>query len=252
MTTSLHGLGYVCWILGEFEQGKEHHLEMLDLCRETGDRGGVARAVADLGIDAYGLRQYDKAHELFAQSLALYQDLGNTMGMSDELGDLAEAANALRDYARAEWYAREALSVLKEGVRDFDQGAWEYRNLGNAASGLGNYADARRYLRRALEAAIAAQIPTRHLLTLVGVAKVLAKQGEKERALELLALVMNHRFSWQMAKDQAAPLAAELEADLPPDVVASAQARGRARDLQTTVTELLAELGGQEEAVSGT
>jgi hypothetical protein len=81
------------------------------------------------------------------------------------------------------------------------------------------------------------------MLTLVVVARVLAKQGDKERALELLALVMNHRLSWQMAKDQAGPLIAELEAELPPDVVAAAQVRGQALDLEATVAELLDELG---------
>jgi tetratricopeptide (TPR) repeat protein len=240
--TCLHGLGYVCGILGEFEQGRKHHLEMLELCQATGNRGGVARAVADLGIDAYGLRQYEEANELFTDSLVAYRELGNTLGIANELADLAEAANALRDYTRAEQHAREALSVFREGVLAFDQCAWEYRNLGNAASGLGNLADARRYLRQALQAAVAAQTPTRQPLTLLAVARVLARQGEEEKALELLALVMSHRFSWQMAKDQAAPLVAELEAELPPDVVAAALERGRARDLDATVAELLSEL----------
>ena len=38
-------------------------------------------------------------------------------------------------------------------------------------------------------------------LALVGVAWPLEKQDDQERALELLALVVNHRSSWQMAKD---------------------------------------------------
>jgi predicted ATPase len=244
---SLHGLGYICWILGEYERGRELHLEMLRLCEETGNRGGIARALGDLGIDAIGLKQYDKAHELFGQSLAIYRDIGNAVGVYDELGDMAEAANALGDYAQAEQYAREALRVLPEGEVDHNRGSWECRNLGLAACGLGNYADARRYLHRTLELTISGSMPSEHLLTFVGVARVLAKQGDRERALELLALVVNHRLSWQMAKDQAAPLIAELEAELPADVVAAVQARGRARDLDTTVDELLAELAEQQD-----
>ncbi len=243
---SLHGLGYICWILGEYERGRELHLEMLRLCQETGSRGGVARALGDLGIDAYGLEQYKKAHHLLGQSLAIYRDIGNAMAMYDELGDLAETANALGDYALAEQYVREAFRILPEGEADYDRGSWEYRNLGNAACGLGNYRDARKHLRRSLELAISGLMPSRHLLTFVGVARVLAKQDDQERALELLALVVNHRLSWQMAKDQAAPLIAELEAELPPDVVTAAQERGRARDLDSTVAELLDELAGKE------
>jgi predicted ATPase len=241
---SLHGLGYICWILGEYERGRELHLEMLRLCRETGSQGGIARALGDLGIDAFGLREYEKAHELFGQSLAIYRDIGNAMGMCDELGDLAAAANALGNYDQVEQYVREAFRVLPEGEADHDFGSWEYRALGSAACSLGNYADARKYLRRSLELASAAQAPSRHLLTLVDVARVLAKQGDPERALELLALVMNHRFSWQIFKDDAALRIAELEADLPPDVAAAAWDRGRARQLDATVTELLDMLGG--------
>jgi tetratricopeptide (TPR) repeat protein len=199
--------------------------------------------LGDLGIDAIGLQQYEEAHELFGQSLAIYRDIGNAVGMLDELGDLAEAANALGEYAQAEQYVREVLRAWPEGKADYEL-SWEYRNLGNAACGLGNYADARRHLHRSLELARAGQMPSRQALTLVGVARLLTRQNDRERALELLALVVNHRFSWQMAKDQAAPLIAELEAELPPDVVAAARARGRARDLDATVAELLDELGG--------
>jgi tetratricopeptide (TPR) repeat protein len=239
---SLHGLGYVYWRLGEYEQGRDRHLEMLQLCRETESQGGIARALGDLGIDLYGLQQYEKAHEMLSQSLAVYRDIGNARGMNDVLGDLAETANALGNHAQAERYAREALAVLPEGEVEFRHGSWEYRILGNAACGLGNYADARRYLRRSLELAAAAQLPSRHPLALVGVARVLALEGERERALELLALVVNHRLSWQMAKDHAAPLIAELEAELSPEAVQAAWERGRARDLEATVAELVARL----------
>jgi predicted ATPase len=247
MTRCLHGLGHTCWILGDYEQAERTHTEMLHLCQVTGNRGGIARALGDLGIDAYGLCQYDRARALFEQSLALYRDMGNVLGMKDELADLGEAANLLGDYAAAERYAREALSFVELGGLDYDGGAFEYRVLGNAACGLGNLAEARVSLCRSLQAVCAVRTPHRYLWPLLGVARLLARQQKKERSLELLALVMSHRYSWQVAKDQAALLATELEAELPPEVVAAALARGRARDLDTTVAELLAELGGQGE-----
>jgi hypothetical protein len=80
------------------------------------------------------------------------------------------------------------------------------------------------------------------LLSLVGVGALLEAEGEKERALELLVLIRHHPLSWRWTKDRAAPLVTELEAELPPDVVAAAQERGRARDLEATVAELLVEL----------
>jgi hypothetical protein len=76
------------------------------------------------------------------------------------------------------------------------------------------------------------------------VAALVAAEGEEELAVELLAVVFHHPQRWQWAKDQAAPLVARLEAELAPEVVAAAEARGRVRDLETTATELLAELAG--------
>jgi hypothetical protein len=88
----------------------------------------------------------------------------------------------------------------------------------------------------------------RNPFILIGVAGLLAAEGDKERALEFLALVLRHPTSWQWMKDRTAPLAAELEAELSPDAAAAARARGRARDLDATVTELIVELGGEEVA----
>ncbi len=79
---------------------------------------------------------------------------------------------------------------------------------------------------------------------LPGIALLLADQGEKERAVELYALasryplVANSRWFEGVAGKHIAAVAATL----PPEVVAAAQERGRARDLEATVAELLIEL----------
>jgi hypothetical protein len=63
------------------------------------------------------------------------------------------------------------------------------------------------------------------------------------KALELVGLIVHHSASWQATRNRAVSLVAELESALPPDVVAAAQERGWARDLESTVAELLVELG---------
>jgi hypothetical protein len=81
------------------------------------------------------------------------------------------------------------------------------------------------------------------LATFDGIAMLLAGEGERERALELLTLAIHHPASMEVVRDIVASLVAELEVELPPDGVAAAQERGRARDLEATVAELLVELG---------
>ena len=86
--------------------------------------------------------------------------------------------------------------------------------------------------------------PTIHVLP--AIALILADQGKKERAVELYALasryplVANSRWFEDIAGQHIAAVADTL----PPEVVAEAQERGRARDLEATVKELLVGLGG--------
>jgi hypothetical protein len=82
--------------------------------------------------------------------------------------------------------------------------------------------------------------------TLPGIALLLADRGHEERAVELYALasrypvVANSRW---FADVVGRPIGA-IAAALPPDVVVAAEERGRARDLDATVAELLVELDG--------
>ena len=68
--------------------------------------------------------------------------------------------------------------------------------------------------------------------------------GALERAVELYALASRYPYvacsHW--FEDVAGTHIADMSAGLPADVVAAAQERGRARDLDATVKELLVEL----------
>ena len=180
---------------------------------------------------------------MLQESLAIFREIGDPLGVETAAGNLGELANVLGEYAEAIQLAQQCLTISRK-IDEPSGIAWALRILGDAACGLGDLPGARRYHHQALE--VVATIGQKFYvpLNLVGIAALLAEQGDKEKALELLALVTNHRFSWQWAKDQATPLIAELEAELPAGVVAAAWERGQARDLDGTVAELLDELGG--------
>ena len=73
-----------------------------------------------------------------------------------------------------------------------------------------------------------------------------ADHGDKERAVEMYALASRYPFfaNSQWFDDVAGRHIAAVAATLPPEVVAAAEERGRARDVDATVAELLVELGG--------
>ena len=84
-----------------------------------------------------------------------------------------------------------------------------------------------------------AERPAAVLSALVGVASVSAVEGKAELAVEPLALALNHPATRQIDRDRAQGLLDELESELPPEVLAAATARGRNRELEKVVAEIL-------------
>jgi len=79
---------------------------------------------------------------------------------------------------------------------------------------------------------------------LAGAAVWLARHGQAQRAVEVYALASQHPqiAASRWWEDVAGRHVAAAARTLPPEVAAVAQARGRARDVQATLDELLAEL----------
>jgi hypothetical protein len=80
-------------------------------------------------------------------------------------------------------------------------------------------------------------------------ALLLADAGETERAVEVYALALRHATveNSRWLDDVFGRHIAAVAATLPADVVATAQERGRARDLDVTVAELLTEREAEAE-----
>lgn len=116
--------------------------------------------------------------------------------------------------------------------------------LARAELGLGDWAEAQRYLVEGLEIVleIGAFIP---LLFLMPVAPLLlAGADEVERAVEVYATASSHPFvaNSQLFEDIPGRRIKAAAARLPPGTVEAAQARGRALDWWETAAELLEEL----------
>jgi tetratricopeptide (TPR) repeat protein len=246
----LHDLGYTAWMLGEYRIAKELYQESLVFSREIGDQRGVAASLQYLGFNAsYGFREYGEANELLQESLTIYQGTGNLYGVAVALQCLSDLADLRGEYGEAIQLAQRSLA-LAEKWRDETHVLMCLRVLGLATCGLGDLEGAKRHFHRALDHASEVALTECGmpyvLATFDGIAMLLAGEGEKEKALEILALVLHHPASIELTRDRAASLIAELEAELSPDVVAAAKARGKVRDLDATVAELLDELGGNE------
>jgi len=240
---SLSGLGWVAWHQGKHEKVKQLFQQCLAISREVGNQRGMADPLYRLALDAAGLEESGEAKQILMEGVAIFREIGHLRRAENVLGASSEMTSVLDEYAEAIQFAQESL-VLAQEPGNLPGMSRSFRVLGETACGLGNFPGARKHFRKALEAVAMIRALYYLLLALVETAALLAAEGEGEGAMELLALVLHHPVSWQHTRDRAASLVTELEAELPPAVAVVAWERGRTRDLNATVAELLDEFGG--------
>jgi hypothetical protein len=147
--------------------------------------------------------------------------------------------------ACAEQLLRKGVATARR-VRDFNADSCSVL-AGLTAVRQGRPGQARHDLYEGLAPALARGSHFSYLYGLPSAAALSLGEGQVERAVELYALALQQPFvssSCWYADIVGCQIAAAAET-LPPDVVASAQERGRARNLETTVRELVAELEGK-------
>jgi hypothetical protein len=116
--------------------------------------------------------------------------------------------------------------------------------MGLAQRALGHNSQAHQCLVEALRRVVEAGAFLVSLFSLCLMALPLAGRGDMQRAIGLYALASRYPFvtNSRHLEDTVGKHIAALAATLPPEGVAAAQQRGRGRDLDATVAELLREL----------
>jgi tetratricopeptide (TPR) repeat protein len=205
----------------------------------------LAQARIHLGRAKMHLGEYEGARAQAQMALRLAQELAWPHEAAFARLVLGRLSLALGAYAEAQELIQDSVAALQE-VGWYHELREALASLGYAARGMGASDEARRCLHECLQLGRkkGATLPILHALP--AAALLLADRGETERAVELYALASRHPVvaNSRWFEDVAGRHIAAVAAALPSDAVAAAQERGRARDLEATVVELLTELGG--------
>jgi predicted ATPase len=254
-------LGIVALIMGDYTRSQQFLQESLALQRAAGDQWGEGWSLGNLGIVAYMLGEYQKSYDLIFKALALFNELGDRRLIELCSSFLSMTMCALANYTEAERLARESVALSREishhwgtalalcnlGVATYYSGrtveagqqllegvelfrmigeswgiALALNYLANGYYTLGMYNEAERYALEALEVATKAKLTPLALESLVVLAALRVKEGEKESALELLHLALQHTGSTHETKEKARHQLAELEQNLTPEAMSDA------------------------------
>jgi len=153
---------------------------------------------------------------------------------------LGETYLELADYDGAKKAYEASLAACNEINYQWGM-ATALNSLGNVSFEVGDTAMARQYFRAALQKSMDIRAPKISLDVLIGMARLLAKEGNHEAAVEYLALVQSHPSLEGRSGDAAERLLNQLRLELSYEAIEAAVERGRERNLRTLTAELLAE-----------
>jgi tetratricopeptide (TPR) repeat protein len=241
----LSGSGWRLVMLGQFMEGHSWLEESVSIWNNLGIANRVAYVSIPLGFAKIHLGQYEEGGALAQAGFDAARQAGDVGRMGLARFILGWVALAQGKYTKALECLQESDAFFRTVVARGQVGE-TLALLGYAAQGLGQCSQARCYLDEALQIAAELEVFVPVMFALPAVALLWADDGKLEQAVELYGLasrypfVANSRWFGDVVRRRVTAIATSL----PPDVVTAAQERGRKRDLQATVAELLGELGG--------
>jgi predicted ATPase/DNA-binding SARP family transcriptional activator len=277
---SLGRLGTLALLQGQIE-GERLVRESITIYQKIGDRASMAYGFYIAGMALMTLGAFDEAHSLLDENVAVCKDMGACSDIADVMQSCAKVHLGQYEQGRAQaeeglnvaqeidnslnagfafivlgWEAlareahTEAQALFQEGasicqsVGHQDMLSWALAFLGYADREMGQVTTARGHLCQAAQIALEIQSFVGLLFTLPGIALLLADMDQKDRAVEVYALASRHPAvaNSRWFADVVGRFIDDIAATLPPGIVAAAEEQGRARNLDATVTDLLAEL----------
>jgi tetratricopeptide (TPR) repeat protein len=206
--------------------------------RLIGDPSLIAHALNFLSQSALKLGRYDEARAALEENVVLNSSIDFGAGLGLAYRGLGIVAQAQGKHQQAVAMFRKSLDIYTElGVSGFV--ARVLAEMGESILAEGDEAEAGRVWRESLHIATDIHGTPVALEALAGFASLQAKHGDREHALELLLVVLNHPTSLRETKNRASALRAELETQLTSKQIEAIHAHAGEKTFAKVVEDLL-------------
>jgi tetratricopeptide (TPR) repeat protein len=220
----------LCWTklsMGQYSQAWDRVQYAVDWCHGKVSEASEAQASSVQSADLSSVRLDRYEPSILGQALSVQG------AASMALGRLTDAEHSLQG----------SIAAFQK-THTMSASVHPYSDLGALYIKIGQPARARKYLHCALKMGVEINSAMSQVRVLSEASLILAEEGDLERAIEIYALAS--RYLWigesQWHHDVIEHPLDILTSSLPEEVIEAAQKRGRERDLEGTVQELLAEL----------
>jgi predicted ATPase/DNA-binding XRE family transcriptional regulator len=228
-------------MMGNHKNGHERLQSAVAEWRIIGDLRFTAYALNLLSLSALAQGRHDEARLALEESLALDTSIGDRWGLGSAYRGLGRVAQVQGQHEDAvDMYSKAIETFTELGARH--DAARALAEMGRSVIALGYDAEAERVWRESF--LIATQTHGAHvaLEALVGLARLQAKRGDVQTALEWLLVVLNHPSSVQETRERAGQLRLELEAQLTSQQIEAANARAQAKTFEAVVEDVLKQI----------
>jgi tetratricopeptide (TPR) repeat protein len=232
---------------GDYTRGEELAREGLRLSETCGDRLGTALGQLAVGGVLAAQGRYEPARRHLFISLETGRHTGRLDLVMRSLCELGRIDLAQGKPADARHRFEDALAAFEQtGVEHHNALAGVWLGLGWTALAESNLSEAQTKFRKTLGSR--GRTAAQAMEGIAGLAEAAAQEGDVGQAVELLSLVVDHRFTAHAMRQRAEQRLCELGKELQPDVYAERVNVGRDRPLEDVLSELAA---GVKEATGG-
>lgn len=253
---------------GGYEQAQTYYREALVLAEQFNEFAARADLLYNLGQIAYAQNTYAEARDLFQRSHDLYESLDDDMGMAKTLNSLGNVAEEMGDHQMAQELYRQSFAMARatsstriintngiydagqmsrlleklaqqERAKDVRGAADTLYQIGEIANEKKDYDNAKLYFLRALRSAHSIGALELALNCLMGMVQIFNSEGQRERALQLLAFLLYFPDSSEDLQDGAERIAFELQSEMPSDVLETVWEKGKNAALDEIVRDVL-------------
>jgi len=184
-------LGYINHYQGNYVDAEKYGVESYEFAKKTGDAIAQAFSLNMLAMVSVNNHQFELAHNYHLQAIDICKNAGDRYGLARAYSNLSELIRIQKLYAEAKPYTIEGIKLARELGNRYVLPIMLI-NLVYSQVGLGEIREAYASLREALQFNVEGDSTSWILFSLVGYANILAAEGRRDRALEILGLCKFH------------------------------------------------------------
>ena len=184
-------LGYINHYQGNYAAAEKYGEESYEFAKKSGDAIAQAFSLNMLAMISVNNHQFEQARAYHLQAIEISKIAGDRYGLARAYSNLSELIRIQRKYAEAKPYTLESIKLGRELGNRYMLPIMLV-NLVYSQVGLGEIREAYASAREALQFNVEGDSTSWILFSLVGYADILAAEGKREQALEILGLCMNH------------------------------------------------------------